>query len=301
MSDFLEMARTGKNDWWRYLLSLPGILLIWLSVGSVPVVLLVFYVMGDGNPGTNVTDTGFVGIPVLLDFVATMLTFIPFIVATLLAVRFIHARPLRTLVTAAPRIRWGRILAGAAVWFGLAALISILEASLYPGRYVLTFQPAALAVYAVVALILIPIQTSSEELFFRGYLLQWTGLLLKNRWVLAIINGALFLLPHVLNPEMGVDGVLVGLSYFAFGFFLALVTLRDNGMELALGVHAANNLYTAILANYTVTAISSPALFTIQTLDAMYGLVSVVIAMFVFYLIFFAGRRPQRVQEAVVE
>jgi membrane protease YdiL (CAAX protease family) len=98
-----------------------------------------------------------------------------------------------------------------------------------------------------------------------------------------------------------VDGVLVGLGYFAFGFFLAFVTLRDNGMELALGVHAANNLYTAIFANYTVTAISSPALFTIQTLDAAYGLAATVVAMIVFYVIFFGRRRVQPVSETVAD
>jgi membrane protease YdiL (CAAX protease family) len=298
MSDYLEAARTGKNDWWRYLISFPGILLTWILLGSIPVMMLAFFALGDGDPATDVTEAGgFVGVPVLLEFFVTMLTFIPFIVATLLAVRFIHARPLRTLVTAEPRIRWERILAGAAVWFGLMALVSIVEATLYPGRYVLTFQPAALAIYTVVALILIPIQTSSEELFFRGYLLQWTGLLLKNKWVLAFLNGALFFLPHIVNPEMSVDGVLVGLGYFAFGFFAAFLTLQDNGMELALGMHAANNLYTSIFANYTVTAIPSPALFTIQTLDATYGLIATVIAMLAFYIIFFGRRRPQHLAE----
>ncbi len=301
MADYLEVARTGKNDWWRYLISLPAILIVWLGIGSIPVVLLAFYVIADGNPATNFTATGFTGISVLLDFSATMLTFFPFIAATLLAVRFIHARPLKTLVTAAPRIRWTRLLAGAGVWFVLAALISFVEAMLYPGRYVLTFHPETLAVYALVALILIPIQTSAEELFFRGYLLQWIGLRLKNKWVLAFIIGVLFFLPHAVNPEMASNAVLMGLGYFAFGFFAALITLQDSGMELALGLHAANNLFSALFANYTVTALLSPSLFTVQTLDAAYGLISSIIAMTVFYMIFFGGWFKQPVQESISE
>jgi membrane protease YdiL (CAAX protease family) len=301
MFDYLEVARTGKNNWWRYLISLPAILTVWILIGSIPIVLLMFYVMADGNPATNITAAGFTGIPVLLDFSATMLTFFPFIAATLLAVRFIHARSLKTLVTAAPRIRWMRLLTGAGVWFVLAALVAITEASLYPGRYVLTFQPAVLAVYAIVAVILIPIQTSAEELFFRGYLLQWMGLRLKNKLLLSFINGALFFLPHIANPEMSVNGVLMGLGYFAFGFFAALITLQDNGMELALGMHAANNLFSALFANYTITALVSPSLFTIQTLDAAYGLISTTIGLILFYVIFFVRRPSQPVQGSTLE
>jgi membrane protease YdiL (CAAX protease family) len=291
MSDYLEAARTGRNDWWRYLLSFPAILISWLIVGSIPAMLLMAYTLMDGDPATSFSGAGFVGIPVIPEFLATILSFIPLIVATLLAVRFIHARSLRTLVTGEARIRWRRIFAGAGVWFVIAALVSMIESWLYPGRYILTFQAVTWTAYAVIALIFIPMQTSAEELFFRGYLLQWIGLRLKNKWVLAIFNGALFFLPHIANPEMAANSILIGLGYFALGFFFTLITLQDNGMELALGMHAANNLFASLFANYTITSLPSPALFTVQILDPVYGLISVVIGMIVFYVLFF---RPTR-------
>ncbi|HEY9527835.1 MAG TPA: hypothetical protein VIR02_12155, partial [Anaerolineales bacterium] len=176
MTKYLEVAHQGRNEWWRYLISLPVILAVWFIVGSIPVVLLMAYVSMDGDPGTGFSATGFTGIPVTLEFIFTMSSFIPFLVGTLLAVRFIHARSLKTLVTGEVHIRWERIFAGAGAWLVIAALISTVESLLYPGRYVLTFQPAALLIFAVIALILIPIQTSAEEIFFRGYLLQWMGL-----------------------------------------------------------------------------------------------------------------------------
>jgi membrane protease YdiL (CAAX protease family) len=250
------------------------------------VILLAAYVQVDGNPSTNVSATGFDGVPVLIEFVITMLSFVPFLAATLLAVRLIHTRPLRTLITGEARIRWRRVWLGAAIWFAIAALIALTEALLYPGRYVLTFQPFALAVFTVLALLLIPIQTSSEELFFRGYLLQGMGLRLKNKWVLSFLNGLLFFLPHTANPEMATDALLVGLGYAVFGFFLALITLQDNGMELALGMHAGNNLFAALFANYTITALPSPSLFTIQTLDPVYSLISLMLGSVVFYVIY---------------
>src|SRR5512147_3158349 len=124
MSNYLEVARTGKNEWWRYLLSLPAIIATWLIVGSVPIFFLIAYVQADGNPATDVTATGFTGIPLLVEFLFTMSSFIPFILATLLAVRFIHARPLRTLITGEPRIRWVRVFVGAGIWTAIAALIA---------------------------------------------------------------------------------------------------------------------------------------------------------------------------------
>ncbi len=293
--EYLEITRTGKNDWWRYLISFPGILGMWLIVGGILSLPFLLYLQFDNNPATDFNPTGFVGISDTTALVIVMVGFLPFILATPLAVRFIHARPARTLVTAAPRIRWGRILAGAVVWFVLAAIISVVESALYPGRYVLTLQPRALLVYAVFALLLIPIQTTAEELFFRGYLLQWMGLILKNKWLLALINGTLFLLPHLVNPEMSAssNALLMALGYFAFGFFATLITVQDNGMELALGLHAANNLMV-LFVNYPVSALPSPSVFTIQTLDATYGLISTVAAMTVFYFVFFGLPKPSK-------
>lgn len=298
MSDYLELARHGKNDWWRYLISLPGILATWLLVGSIPVVLFMAYVSMDGDPATDFSGTGFVGVPVIVEFLVTMSSFVPFLVATLLAVRFIHARPLKTLLTAQLNVRWGRILAGAGTWLIIATLLSLVEALLYPGRYILTFQPARLLLFALFALVLIPIQTSAEELFFRGYLLQWMGLRLKNKWLLSLLNGILFFLPHAINPEMATNSLLIGLGYFATGFFLAFITLQDNGIELALGLHAANNLFAALFANYEVTALPSPSLFTVQVLDPVYSLVALIAGLILFYLVFFRltrsgnARRP---------
>ena len=287
LNAYLEIARQGRNDWWRYLISLPAILMIWFILGSIPVLMLMTYVSLDSDPATSFSGTGFVGVPLTLEFLFTMSSFIPFLVATFLAVRFIHARPLKTLVTGKAHIRWGRIFAGAGVWFFIAALLAVMEALLYPGRYVLTFQPGTLLIFAAFAFILIPIQTSAEEFFFRGYLLQWMGLRLKNIWLLSVLNGFLFFLPHAVNPEMAANSLLVGLGYFAMGFFLTLITLRDEGIELALGLHAANNLFATLFANYEVTALPSPSMFTIQILDPVYSLASLIAGLIAFYAVFF--------------
>jgi membrane protease YdiL (CAAX protease family) len=287
MSPYLEVARQGKNEWWRYLLSLALILLMWFMVGSLPVVMLALYAGLDGNPQTGGVQNPLAGLDPLVVFVASMLTFVPLFLTTLFVVRFIHQRPVRTLITAAARIRWSRMAASFGVWLALGAVLSIVEELLYPGRYELTFQPGPFLAALLPTLILIPIQTSAEELFIRGYLMQGLGQIIKPGWIVAVITAGAFALLHFSNPEVGVSFPLLMAFYFAFGLFAAIVTLLDGGLELALGIHFANNFFTAVFANYSGSAIESPSIFTSAVLDPVYGLVAPLVAMAIFCAVFF--------------
>ncbi len=160
------------------------------------------------------------------------------------------------------------------------------EALLHPGRYTLTMDIPHYIPFIFMALILTPIQTSAEELFFRGYLLQAFGLRLRNIWMLSILSGLIFMAPHLLNPEARVDYFLMGAYYFLIGAVLAFVTLRDGQLELALGLHAANNLFTALFVNSTITVLPTPSLFTVGTLDPVYSVIAATIGLALFMLIF---------------
>ena len=178
--------------------------------------------------------------------------------------------------------------------------MSLVEALLFPGRYIWTPDMGRFLPFLVLALIFIPIQTSTEELFFRGYLLQELGLHWKNILVLSCFSGLIFGLPHLLNPEATVNYPLLGFYYFAFGFSLAFITLREGRLELALGAHAANNLFSVIVANYTVTVLPSPSLFTIKVLDAVFSVPAAVLGMVIFLFLFVGPwRRKEPVEESL--
>jgi uncharacterized protein len=287
MNPYLDIAQTGKTDWWRYLLALAFILFMWMIVGSLPLLIMIAMTMLDGNPATTFNIYGLVGVDPLVNFITLISTFLPFFIATPLAIRFIHGRPMRSIVTPYQRINWARLFTGFGVWFTLSALISLAEALLHPGRYVLTESFAKIIPFAITTLLLIPFQTSAEELAFRGYLLQWAGLKFQSRLALSLLSGLLFALPHITNPEVKVDFWASMAFYFSFGMFAAWVTLKDNGLELALGMHAANNIYTGIVANYVVSALPTPSVFTIIEMDAIYNLIAPLLGMLAFYFILF--------------
>jgi membrane protease YdiL (CAAX protease family) len=90
----------------------------------------------------------------------------------------------------------------------------------------------------------------------------------------------------LLNPEARVNYGLIGFYYFFIGGIMAFTTLRDGRLELALGLHAANNLFTALFANYTVTVMPTPSLFTVNTLDPIYSVSAAVIGLIGFVLFF---------------
>jgi membrane protease YdiL (CAAX protease family) len=292
-NEYLDAAELGKNDWWRYLLGTAFILFLTFIVGSLPLGLAIVLVVADGSAATGVhPETGMLlGISELVSFPLLMFSFVALLAGVVIAVPLFHRRPARSLVTPGHRIRWGRALQGALVWMALAALISLVEALVWPDRYQWALDLGRWLPFAALAALLIPIQTSAEELAFRGYLGQGLGRLTRNPWLLSAASGLLFALPHFFNPEVAVNFWVVMGFYFVFGAGMMWFTLRDNGLELALGVHAGNNLFTALLANFEGSALQTPAIFQASGFDPWYGLVSTLAALIVFYLIVFGLRR----------
>lgn len=276
---FLAQAQTGKNEWWRYLLGVLLIFIIW-PVGAFIAGVIMAIAMG-GNPFEQASP---------IRFALMLASFAFLLVGTWFINQRMHGRSVKSLTTPFERVNWKRIGLGAALWLVAMTIVSIIEALLYPGRYVVNANPASVLPYFLVALVFIPIQTSAEEYFFRGYLLQATGRLLRQPIVLAVLNGLLFALPHLANPEVGVMGLVLSVLFYALiGFFFAYVTLRTQTLELALGIHAANNLFTGVFANYTTSALPTESFFLIQTLDPVYGLVSLSVVIVVFIALLSTG------------
>jgi hypothetical protein len=101
----------------------------------------------------------------------------------------------------------------------------------------------------------------------------------------------LFALPHIGNPELEANFYVVLLSYFVLGVFLAWVSIKDGTIELAIGVHAANNLFAGLIVTFPLSALPTPALFYTTHFDPFFNLVVTILLCAVFYLIVFMRRR----------
>jgi len=156
------------------------------------------------------------------------------------------------------------VMFGFGLWLilGLVGVFFIELAN--PGVVQWVFDPVGALPYVLVALLLIPIQTTAEELFFRGWILQWSDNGKRRRSVLAAVNGVIFALPHLANPEVAGEDLIRITGYVAVGYVWAWVTLRDRTLELAIGAHAANNISAALLVGYVGSAIPSVSLWTME-------------------------------------
>lgn len=289
--NFLDLARQGKNQWWRYLIGILSILACWLVSNVIVVAIAFIYWMATTKLSSAIDEVGmfqaWLEKPDTMGYIFINLTFILPLISIFIFTRLLHQRPAGTLISARRLPNWKRIFSGFWVWGLLSALMQIPLFLMHPQAYTITFEPLNWFILVAVALILTPLQTSAEEFFFRGYLLQGLGLLVKNRLALSVLNGILFAIPHLSNPEMARDPALVALNYLSMGIFLAYITLRDQSLDLALGVHAANNLYFFLIVNTADSVIPTKAIITITNPEhpAISLLVFAVIAgMFNFWL-----------------
>jgi CAAX protease family protein len=277
---YLEAGRRGENAWPRYVLGAVFVVFMWFVVGGWTSVAL-GSLLGV-SAGRIATDPASVG--PIADYLVVSAPFVPFLLGTVLAVALLHRRGPLTLVTGRRSVDWGRVGTGLGIWFALTASGGLVGFVLYPSAYSFGTNLAVLLPFALLALVLTPVQATAEELFFRGYLVQGASRISGNFLFLAVASGALFLLPHLANPGLVLP---VAVYHFGFGAFLAWVSLRDGTIELAIGAHAANNLFGMVVLGFEGSALKTPSLFSTDRLVPAYSLAQLLATAVIFYLAVF--------------
>lgn len=171
-----------------------------------------------------------------------------------LVVKKIHEQTMTSIITARKKIDFNRILFAFVLWSLITFCMLLYSYLTSPENYVWNFKPIPFLFMFLIAIIFIPLQTSLEEVVFRGYLMQGFGNLFRNRWLPLLFTSIIFGSLHLANPEVGKLGYGVMIFYIGTGLFLGIVTLMDDGLELAIGWHAANNLVAALLVTADWTA-----------------------------------------------
>jgi len=101
-----------------------------------------------------------------------------------IAQKGLHKRSLRSLHTAAPKYRWGRMFFSMAVFWVIAAILTFVGHATGNSPAELVFDPSRFFGFALVSLLFIPLQSATEEIILRGYLNQG----LSRKWLFFIRN-----------------------------------------------------------------------------------------------------------------
>ncbi len=271
---FLQKVHSGKNDFWRYVISIL-IVMAGFVIGQLPLMLVVWEAVAGLPNGTELMlqfskDLDFrpLGISANTGFLLILLSFVAAMLALWLCVTQIHLRPFRSLISAVNKVRWGRVGFAFGLWMLFTILLEGLNYWLAPHTYVWQFELRSFLPLLVISLLILPIQTSFEELFFRGYLLQALSLVSQWRCIPLLVTSALFAFMHSMNPELEHFGSGLMLAYYAgFGLFAAILTLLDDGLELAMGVHAATNIFGATMVTFDGSALQTSSLLRAEVVN----------------------------------
>jgi CAAX protease family protein len=260
---YIAQVYNTLHDWWRYIIGVV-IAIIGVFAFSVPHLVAIGLETVRGNiDASRLEDTAYIlGLfEPNLNLAFILLPFAGGLLFLLVVVKYLHKQSIRMLTTAREKIDWKRVWFAFIFWGIVSSGMVMADYFFNPDGYINNFNLQPFLILCVIAIILVPLQTSFEEYLFRGYLMQGIGLIAKNKWVPLIITSTAFGLLHIANPEVEKLGYIILVYYIGTGFFLGITTLMDEGLELSLGFHAANNLFTALLVTADWTAFQTHSIF----------------------------------------
>lgn len=260
---------TGKNDFLNYVIGIVASFSGYLIFQLIMMVPLLSLAMKNGltineiaaNPNV-LFNPDKVGIHKSLLLALMMGMFVFALLFFWLSIKFIQKKTLASIITGYENIRWNRYFYSFIIWGSLITILTIVSYFISPQDIEVKFNPLQFLILLIVAILLIPIQTAIEEIIFRGYLMQGFGLAFKNGLSPLVITSVLFGLMHASNPEAKAHGLLIMMPYYIFfGAFLGILTLLDEGAELAMGIHCANNLFSSLLVCSKNSVLQTDAIF----------------------------------------
>jgi len=250
---FIEQAYKGNNNWWRVLLTA-------LLTSGVFIANFIIYFISSKEQLQAAYDL-MEDIPNNLGLIINLIPFVFLLGLLFLLVYVLNNRSILSLTTSRTRVDFKRIFFS----FGLIVFISIAGflVSYYGdnSNIAWNFKPLNFFLLLFISLILFPFQIGLEEYLFRGYFMQQIGIAVRNRWFPLLFTSIVFGLFHSANPEVAEMGFGVMTFYIGTGLLLGVMTLMDEGMELALGFHLGNNLMASILLTSEFSALQTDALF----------------------------------------
>lgn len=244
---FLENAVTPENKFWKYIVG--SVIVIAASfIGQIPfMIAIAFKSFSSGKPFPTDEKSLLSFLNPNLSLFLLMLSFAFAFLAIYLVIKYLHKQTFLSVTTSRNKMDWKRFFFSFSIWGIFTIASTVIMYYFNPEDFEINFKPIPFAILAVIAIILIPIQTSTEEYIFRGYLMQGFANLAKNKWFPLVMTSVIFGTMHIANPEVQKLGYIIMIYYIGTGLFLGILTLMDEGMELALGFHAANNLVAALL------------------------------------------------------
>ena len=258
---YLQQASLGKRSYFRYILTIT------ILFALIPLVGQIAYKVGMSLVGIPASELKNYTLAQSRDLmgknlflIVNLLPFVALFFAMLLAIKYIHKRPILSIFTARPEVDWKRFFLSFGL-FGLILGLGLVHSLLTTNTMHWNYKPDSFWMLLGLSFFMLPLQTAFEELMFRGYFLQGSIRLFRKPIVSALLSSFLFAVLHFENPEVVKLGEVIVIYYFACGLFMSLLTVLDNGLELSLGFHTVNNIFGTLIITNDWQVFQTDALF----------------------------------------
>ena len=273
--NYIQQAYKGKNELWMFILTAS-------IISGVFVLNFIAYLFTSPEDLDKAYEL-MKRIPPNLSLVINLLPFAFLLGLLFVFVKYVHQRPILSLTTTRNKVDIQRIIFS----FLLIVIITLLTFGVSyfsdPSEIAIQFNPLKFALLFLISILLFPFQIGLEEYLFRGYFMQQIGVMAKNKWLPLVITSIFFGVAHSANPEVAEMGFVVMVFYIGTGLLLGVMTLMDEGLELALGFHFGNNLLAALLITSDWSALQTDAIFRYTAEEANNSALEIIMPVFIVY------------------
>jgi membrane protease YdiL (CAAX protease family) len=260
---------SGNNAFSSYMLTIIMLVIGYIGIGSVLTIPLVSRALENGltlnqlnQDSSLLFNSDIVKLDKNILLLIQFALFVFALIGFLIGLKFTHKKTLTSILTGFQKFRYKRFWFAFLIWGGLLIITVLSQFFISPQSLTINFNLQGFLISFLLMLVFMPIQTGIEEVIFRGYLIQGLSLIFKNGITPLIVTSLLFGLAHMSNPEVQAYGWPIMLSYFVcFAFFMGIITLLDEGLELAFGIHFANNIISSILVTEPNSVIKTYSIF----------------------------------------
>lgn len=200
---------------------------------------------------------------------ATLVQFATFGITALIFIRLlrrVHHRGLRSLI--GPRDKAARHLVRTTVSVGLVLLLLELLPPWIAFSEVAEIRSLARWIaFLPLALVVLVIQVTTEEIYFRGYLQQQLAVRSSSPVLWMGLPSLIFGLSHYFNGFGPADSLLYVAWATALGLACADLTARTGTLGAAIGLHLANNAFALLIVGIEGWPSSGLALFVYTAFD----------------------------------
>lgn len=274
--NYIQQAYKGQRELWMFILTT-------ILVAGIFIANFIYFLFSD-PADLDMAMEMMKSWPKNIMLIINLVPFAVLLGLLFLLVKFVHQRSLLSLTTARNKVDFGRIFFS----FMMIAVFTLgsffIAYSIDSSGIIYQFNPGKFAILFLISIVLFPFQIGLEEYLFRGYLMQHIGIMVKNKWFPLILTSILFGIAHSANPEIGAIGFWkMMIFYIGTGLLLGIMTLMDDGLELALGFHLGNNLLASLLVTADWTALQTDAVFRSTAEPSMSLVTEILVPVLVVY------------------